>query len=414
MSEPQPSAKPAPETWSNWSGLVRCQPTQIARPKSEEEIIDLVRAASSANQTVRVAGTGHSFTALCATDDLLLSLEGRRGIESVDPTTGQASIFSGTKIHDLGEPLARQGFALENQGDVDVQAIAGAVSTGTHGTGPNLGSISTQVVGLRIVTDGGDVLDCSIDNDAEVFRAAQVSLGSLGVISTVRLRLLPLYKLHERVRREPIDACLDQLDRRIADNRHFEFFWYPADDAAFTKTLNPTDLPSGAGAPASVPPEGAGLASAETDRVEVSWKIFPTVRENRFNEMEFSVPAERGIECFLEVRDLVRRKHTDMTWPIEYRTQAADEIFLSPASGRATVAISIHQAATLPHEAFFADAEQIFRRHQGRPHWAKLHSLGRNELAALYPHWDRFQAVRKQLDPRGRFLNEHLRRLFVD
>jgi len=413
MSQAHNSPNASPESWTNWSGLVQCQPNQIARPKSEAEIVELVRAASAANQTIRVAGSGHSFTALCATEDLLLSLEGHRGIESVDPATGQASIDSGTKIHDLGEPLSIQGWALENQGDVDVQAIAGAVSTGTHGTGPNLGSISTQVVGLRIVTDGGDVLDCSIDTDAEVFRAAQVSLGSLGVITSVRLRLLPVYKLHERVRREPIDACLEQLDRRIADNRHFEFFWYPADDAAFTKTLNPTDLPIGSGA-THTPAAGAGLASSETDRVELSWRIFPTVRENRFNEMEFSVPAERGVECFLEVRDLVRRKHTDMTWPVEYRTQAADEIFLSPASGRATVAISIHQAATLPHEAFFADAEQIFRRHQGRPHWAKLHSLGRNDLATLYPDWDRFQAVRAQLDPRGRFLNAHLRRLFVD
>jgi FAD/FMN-containing dehydrogenase len=138
------------------------------------------------------------------------------------------------------------------------------------------------------------------------------------------------------------------------------------------------------------------------------------VRENRFNEMEFSVPAERGVECFEEVRDLMRRKHTDVTWPIEYRTQAADEIFLSPASGRPTVAISIHQAATLPHKAFFADAEKIFRRHAGRPHWAKLHTLGCRDLRDLYPDWDRFQAARSRLDPRGRFLNAHLRRLFVE
>lgn len=411
---PSHKSTPVKETWTNWSGLVHCQPQQIARPRSEDEIIALVQGAAAANQTVRVAGTGHSFTALCATDELLLSLEGLRGVETVDSTSGQADVWSGTKIHDLGEPLAAAGWALANQGDVDVQAIAGAVSTGTHGTGPKLGSISTQVVGLRIVADGGETLDCSRDKDAEVFRAAQVSLGALGVITVVKLQLLPVYKLHERVRREPIQNCLDQLDQRIAENRHFEFFWYPADDAAFTKTLNPTDLPIGAGAPASAAPEGGGLSSAETDRVELSSKIFPTVRENRFNEMEFSVPAERGVECFLEIRELMQRKHKDLTWPIEFRTQAADDIFLSPASGRATVALSIHQAATLPHETFFADAEQIFRRHEGRPHWAKLHSLGRRELSELYPDWDRFQAVRANVDPHGRFLNGHLRRLFVD
>jgi len=408
-----PTDGSAGETWTNWSGLVHSRPSQIARPASEAEIIALVRAAAEAGQTVRVAGSGHSFTALCETSDLLLSLEHLRGIEWTDASAQQASILSGSKIKDLGAPLAAAGLALENQGDVDVQAIAGAVSTGTHGTGPQLGSISTQVVGMRIVTDGGNAIDCSVDTDEEVFRAAQVSLGALGVITAVRLRLLPLYRLHERVRRQPIQDCLDQLDAQIAQNRHFEFFWYPADDAAFTKTLNPTEAPA---VPLTVaaPTSGAGLSSAETDRVAESWQIFPTVRENRFNEMEFAVPAERGVECFLEVRDLIRRKHTDITWPIEFRTQAADNVFLSPAFGRATVAISIHQAATLPHEAFFADAEAIFRRHQGRPHWGKLHSLRRADLAVLYPDWERFHAVRRQLDPHGRFLNAHLRRLFID
>ncbi|HEY2840141.1 MAG TPA: FAD-binding protein, partial [Pirellulales bacterium] len=226
MSDSRSAADRSPETWTNWSGLVHCQPRQIARPTSEAEIIALVRGAADAGQHVRVAGTGHSFTQLCATDDLLLSLEGLRGIESADTAARQASILSGSKIHDLGEPLAAHGLALENQGDVDVQAIAGAVSTGTHGTGPMLGSISTQVVGLRIVVDGGDVINCSAEADEEVFRAAQVSLGALGVITAVRMRLLPVYKLHERVRREPIQTCLDQLDRRVAANRHFEFFWY--------------------------------------------------------------------------------------------------------------------------------------------------------------------------------------------
>jgi FAD/FMN-containing dehydrogenase len=159
---------------------------------------------------------------------------------------------------------------------------------------------------------------------------------------------------------------------------------------------------------------GAGLASTERERVGDSWRIFPTVRENKFNEMEYSVPAERGVECFLEVRELMRRKHTDATWPIEYRTQAADDIPISAAQGRATVAISIHQGAELPHQAFFADAEAIFRRHQGRPHWGKMHSLACRQLCELYPLWDEFQSLRLQLDADGRFLNDHLRRLFVE
>ncbi|MGD9723502.1 MAG: D-arabinono-1,4-lactone oxidase [Pirellulales bacterium] len=399
-------------TWSNWSGSVTCHPQQFLEPASQEELVAIVRRAATAGQCVRVRGTGHSFTPLCASDDVLISLDRVSGIEAVDAATGQAWVRAGSKIHDLGPALAAHGLALANQGDVDVQAIAGAVSTGTHGTGPTLGNISTQVTGLRIVTAAGEVLECSRQIDEEVCRAAQVSLGALGVIAAIRLQLLPLYRLHEQVRREPLDACLAALDERIRSNRHFEFFWYPADDCAFTKTLNPTDRPR------TVPSsndaaEGAGLASAEGQRVDDSWRIFPTVRENRFNEMEYSVPAERGVACFLQVRELMRTRHTSVTWPIEFRTQAADDIFISAAEGRATVAISIHQGAQLPHAEFFADAEQIFRRHEGRPHWGKLHSLSRRELEPLYSEWPRFQAVRRALDPQGVFLNEHLRRLFA-
>jgi FAD/FMN-containing dehydrogenase len=400
-----------PIEWTNWSGSVTCRPRQLLAPADEVEVAVIVRRAAADGQVVRVTGTGHSFTPLCASDDVLLSLDRLAGIESVDKHARRAWIRAGTKIHDLGGLLAEHGLALENQGDVDVQAIAGAVSTGTHGTGPTLGSISTQVVGLRIVTATGDVHTCSREADAETFRAAQVALGSLGVLTAVELRLLPLYRLHEQVRREPLDECLDSLERRIRANRHFEFFWYPADDMAFTKTLNPTDRPRTA-PPASDSAEGSGLASAERERVDDAWRIFPTVRENRFNEMEYSLSEERGVECFLEVRELMRRKHTSVTWPIEYRTQAADDIPISAAHGRATVAISIHQAATLPHAEFFADAEKIFRRHGGRPHWGKMHSLACRDLQDLYPEWERFVAVRRRIDPLGRFLNEFLGRLF--
>lgn len=400
-----------PHEWSNWSGLVQCQPRELLAPRDEAEVGQIVQRAAADGQVVRVAGSGHSFTALCASDDVLLSLDKIAGVESVDAQSNTAWVRGGSKIHDLGGPLAEHGLALENQGDVDVQAIAGAVSTGTHGTGPSLGNIATQVAGLRLVLADGTVRELTAEADGDVFRAAQVSLGALGVIVAIKMRLLPVYRLHERVCREPLMPCLDGLEERISANRHFEFFWYPADDMAFTKTLNPTERPVTPAAEMA-PTAGAGLSSAERERVDYSWRIFPTVRENRFNEMEYSLPAERGVECFLEIRHLMQTRHKDMAWPVEYRTQAADRIPISAAQGRRTVAISIHQAARLPHEAFFADAEQIFRRHLGRPHWAKLHSLGASELAELYPEWPTFLGVRRELDPQGRFANGYLQRIF--
>jgi FAD/FMN-containing dehydrogenase len=226
------------------------------------------------------------------------------------------------------------------------------------------------------------------------------------------MRLLPAYNLRERVWREPIAQCLARLDERIAATRHFEFFWYPTTDLTLMKTLEPTsDEPMARksldGGTAASPLDGV-----EGERIDHNYRIFPTARNVRFNEMEYAVPAEAGPDCFGAIRNLMRERHPAVTWPIEYRTVAADAIDLSPNHGRATVAISIHQAAELEHRAFFADAEPIFRAHGGRPHWGKMHSLTAKELAPLYPQWDHFQHVRKQLDPTGVFLNEHLRRLF--
>jgi FAD/FMN-containing dehydrogenase len=384
----------------------------LATPASEAEVAGLVKQAYTAGTNVRVCGTGHSFVPLCATGDTLLSLDKLAGIESVDAARGEAVIRAGSKLHDLGEPLRAHGLALENQGDVDVQALAGAVSTGTHGTGPALGSISTQVVGVRLVVGDGSIVEYSRESDPDTFSALGVALGACGVLTAIRMRLLPAYNLRERVWREPIALCLARLDERIAATRHFEFFWCPTTDLALIKTLEPTsDEPM-----ARTSLEGGSAASpldgVEGERVDFNYRIFPTARYVRFNEMEYAVPAEAGPDCFAAIRTLMRERHPAVTWPIEYRTVAADAIDLSPNHGRATVAISIHQAAELEHRAFFADAEPIFRAHAGRPHWGKMHSQTAKELAPLYPRWEHFQQVRKQLDPTGVFLNEHLRRLF--
>ncbi|MBX9790664.1 MAG: FAD-binding protein [Pirellulales bacterium] len=385
--------------WTNWSGSVVCQPRELARPASEAAVLELIGAASANDRTVRVTGTGHSFTPLCATDDVLLSLDDLQGLIAIDPVASTATLWAGTKIARATELLLAAGWSLENQGDVDVQSLAGAVSTGTHGTGPRLGSLSTQVAALRIATADGRLVDCSPAADASAFRAAQVSFGILGVITAVTLRVLPAYRLHERLWQVPIDDCLAELPTHIAAHRHFEFFWYPTTDLAHMKALDPTDE------------EPAAVAGREGERVDYSGRIFPTVRERRFNEIEYALPAAAGPECFADVRRLMRDRFADVTWPVEYRTLAADDIWLSPAYGRETVTISVHDAADRPFAKFFAAVEAIFRRYDGRPHWGKIHTLSAAELGELYPRWDDAMAVRRRIDPAGRFLNEHLRRV---
>jgi FAD/FMN-containing dehydrogenase len=378
-------------SWSNWAGNVECRPAHIAEPRDLDELKRLVAGSDA----VRVAGSGHSFTPIVATDGLLLSLNNFAGIVRIDRAGLQAEIGAGARIADIGAELQAAGLALANQGDVDVQRIAGAISTGTHGTGRTLGSISTMVAGLKLVTAGGEVVEVSGSD----LKAAALSLGTLGVIVSVTLNLLPAYRLRERVWREPVERALERLPELAAENRHFEFFWLPETDEADCKALHPS--------------LDETITTVEPgERIDWSWRIFPSERTRKFIESEWSVPAEQGPECFLAIRQLMRTRHLEVKWPVEYRTVMGDDLPLSPAFGRDTVAISIHQGAGKPWEDFFRDAEEIFRGFNGRPHWGKWHSLQAKDFAALYPQWDRFVATRRRFDPEGRFLTPYLRCIF--
>lgn len=410
-----------PASWQNWSGNVHSSPIHIAMPTREAEICSLVREAARDGLTVRVVGTGHSFTPLVATDGLLLSLDNWSGIESHDREAGLVTMRAGTKLHALGEELLALGLAMQNLGDVDVQSVGGAVSTGTHGTGHTLGNISSRVAGVRLVTAAGDIMEITEADNPDLLRAARVSLGLLGVLGAVTLRVAPAFRLHERVWREPIGETLDRLSERIAANVRYEFFWFPQTDEAEGKTLNPTDLPADDAPPELVVGTGASGLGAGTDaprqpveRERVGWsaRIIPSIRSRLFNEIEYALPAAAGAECFRQVRKRMCSHHPDVLWPVEYRTLAADDAWLSPAYGRETVTISIHQDARLPYADFFADIESILRAHGGRPHWGKIHNQTAHDLRAIYPRWDDFRAARERLDPAGVFLNAHLRELF--
>ncbi|MEZ4615659.1 MAG: D-arabinono-1,4-lactone oxidase [Caldilineaceae bacterium] len=401
--------------WANWSGSVMSAPRTVATPTTEADLVSIVQAAKRTNRSIRVVGTGHSFVPLCATDDLLISLDGLQGLIAVDQGSHTATLWAGTKLHAVGEPLWEHGLAMANMGDIDRQSLGGAIGTGTHGTGPTLGNISTQVVGLRLLTATGELITCSTTEEPAIFTAAQVSLGALGIVTQVTLRCLPAYELHERTWVADFAKCMAALDDHIAATRHFEFFWVPGEDVCAMKALHPVETHTTP--PPSTPllhlPEGRLARYVRAPQTDRSYRIFPSERNLKFNETEFALPAATGPDCLREVRQLMQTRYRDVAWPIEYRTLAADDIPLSPAHGRKTVTISVHQAADLPYQPFFADVEAIFRNHQGRPHWGKLHTHRARNLAALYPAWNTFQAVRAQLDPEGSMLNSHLQELLL-
>lgn len=385
--------------WTNWAGNVECAPRSFVVARDEADAIAAVRDAIREDLPIRVVGAGHSHSPLCASDGALLSLDRLLGVRSVDAERGRMTIAAGTRIAALGEPLLAHGMALANQGDIDVQAMAGAISTGTHGTGPSLGSLSTMVRGVRLIDGRGDLVDID-ETTPSLLSAASLAVGAVGVILSITVQLVPAYRLHERLWSAPLDQTMDRLDTLIAATRHFEFFWRPDTGLCDCKALHPTTLPPGS------------MGNVEAQRIDHSFRVFPSVRQRKHVESEWSVPAERGPECFREIHALMTTKHPDVPMPVEYRTVAADDLPLSPNHGRASVAISVHDFIERDWLPFFNDAQAIFLNHGGRPHWGKWHSLRALDIADRYPAMGAFAAVRQTLDPQGVFLTPYMRGLF--
>jgi FAD/FMN-containing dehydrogenase len=390
--------------WRNWSGSVRCTPAARFRPRTEDEVCRIVREAVAQGRTVRVVGTGHSSHEMLRADDVMLSTRRLSGVVATDRDALEATVLPGTTLEKLGQRLHQADLALPNYGDVATQTIGGAIGTATHGTGPALQNLSQLLIGGRFVDGTGTVRDFGRE-DGALLRAAQVALGTLGVFTELRLRLVPAFDTERREYAVSTEAALETFELLSRANRSVDFYWYPRRDDAKLRLVNPV----GGGCE---PPCDARLLER---REGYSHQIIPTHSgiAHRFEECEYAVPAGSGIACFRAVRQRILRRWRHLVgWRVLYRTVAADEAFLSPEQGRDSVSISLHQNSTLPWQEFFADIEPIFQHYQGRPHWAKKHGLRGAALAGLYPHWREFQAIRAECDPQGRFLSPPVRELF--
>jgi FAD/FMN-containing dehydrogenase len=357
---------------------------------------------------VRVAGAGHSFVPICETDGLLLDLSELSGITDVDAESGVGTILAGTRISQIGDPLYKAGFALANQGDIDVQAIAGALGTGTHGTGRAFGSFSSTLVACQIVTASGDLVTID-ESDLEALRAARVAVGTLGVMVSVTLQLVPAYKLRRRSFPVSWADARSRWAETEATSRNQEFWWIPPLDTCVFKVFTETDEEPTGTPPAPTYPPGTIERYLPPDGVDWAWRVYPAVREHRFVEMEYAFAIDRGLDAFAAVREAMLARHPEVKWAVEFRTHAAEDPFLSVTQGADSATISVHDAAENPHWEFFREAERIFRSFDGRPHWGKLNFLEPAEWQTCFPLLERFTAVRRCLDPTGRFLNDYLR-----
>lgn len=428
------------EQWSNWSGSVKSTPQEVVRPGSIDELATLVKRYGRDGRRLRVVGAGHSFTPIAQTDDVLIALDHVQGIETIDTNQGIATVLGGTKLSTLGNALFEQGLAQENLGDIDVQSIAGAISTGTHGTGIHFGTLATQVAGLTLITASGELLECSLEQEPDIFKAAQVSLGTLGIIAKVKLRVVPAKRMHYQGLRKKLSECLASLEQYKQDNSHFEFFWFPYTDGVQAKFLNETTEAVSTSSfwsdvnklvlengvywvlselcrlfPALCKTVCAISAQsiANIDEVNYSHRLFTTPRLVRFQEMEYNIPAEHTSAVIQEIQQCIEQYQFQVHFPIECRFVQSDDIWLSPAYQRESAYIAVHMYRGMPYHGYFRQIEEIFKRYQGRPHWGKMHTRSADELAVLYPRWHDFRRIRATLDPQGTFLNSYLRELFA-
>jgi L-gulono-1,4-lactone dehydrogenase len=433
--------------WRNWAGNQTGRPRRVATPRSAEEVADEVRRAGADGLTVRMAGTGHSFTPVAATDGVLLRPGGLTGIRSVDAAAGLVTVEAGAPLRELNAGLLARGLSLANMGDIQVQTVAGAIQTGTHGTGRDIGGMAAQVAGLEMVLADGTIMTCSapgspapgspaITPPAGLFDAARVGLGALGVLTAVTFRVVPAFLLEAREEPMGWSEVISRLEELTSENEHFEFYWFPHTEGCLTKRNNRSAGPPrplrrmryllddeflsntvfgatcrlGHAVPAVIKTVNgaAGRALGARSYVDAAYKVFTSPRRVRFKEQEYAIPRESLRDVLGEVRALFARRDWRISFPIEVRVTPGDDVWLSTAYRRATAYIAIHVFHASAHQEYFRDVEAVMTAVGGRPHWGKMHTRNAEYLSQAYPKHGDFVALRDELDPERRFGNAYL------
>ncbi|MER7718213.1 D-arabinono-1,4-lactone oxidase [Streptomyces flaveolus] len=426
-------------TWRNWGGNVSARPAREVAPASVDELAEALRRAAEDGLRVKAVGTGHSFTSIAATDGVLIRPHLLTGIRRIDRDAMTVTVEAGTPLKRLNLALAREGLSLTNMGDIMEQTVSGATSTGTHGTGRDSASIAAQIKGLELVTADGSVLTCSEKENPEVFAAARIGLGALGVVTAITFAVEPVFLLTAREEPMPFERVLAEFDELWAENEHFEFYWFPHTGSTNTKRNNRSAGPAqpvgrlqgwfddeflsngvfqaanwvGRAVPATIPAIARISSKALSARTytDIPYEVFTSPRRVRFVEMEYAVPREAVVETLRELKAMIDRSGLRISFPVEVRTAPADDITLSTASGRDSAYIAVHMFRGTPYRAYFTAAERIFTAHEGRPHWGKVHTRDAEYFAGVYPRFGEFTALRDRLDPDRRFQNDYLRRV---
>ncbi|WP_019631266.1 D-arabinono-1,4-lactone oxidase [Actinomadura atramentaria] len=428
--------------WQNWAGNQHATPRRVTTPRTTAEVAEAVRAAADDGLTVRMTGTGHSFTGAAVAEGVLLRPQGLTAVRSVDTARGLVTVEAGLPLHRLNAVLAEHGLALANMGDIQEQTVAGALQTATHGTGRDVAGLASQIHALELVLADGTVTTCSREERPELFDAARAGLGALGVVTAITWRTVPAFLLRAEEAPMRWDEVLGRIDEFDAANEHFEFYWFPHTEGCSTKRNNRADGPAeplsavkywlddqflsntvfGAInrvthlAPAAAPVINRISAKALGARTytDTSYKVFTSPRTVRFKEQEYAIPREHLVPALKELRALFDRRDWRISFPIEVRMLPAEDAWLSMAYGRPTAFIAVHVYHRDPHDAYFRGVEELLTALGGRPHWGKMHTRDAAYLGTVYPKFGDFLALRDELDPERRFANPYTRQVFGD
>jgi len=412
MSIEQPNS--APGTWTNWVGNQSFTPQTMIEVATEEEVARLVATAATQGYGVRTPGTGHSFTPIVETAGLLLDLSRLRGIIEIDPVQQQVTALPKTTIGDFGEPLWKQGLALANQGDIDTQAIAGAIATATHGSGRRFPNFSATLTGARLVDGLGNVVEVSQKENSDVLPALQTSLGLLGIMTQVTIKVVPAYELHAQTTVLPYGALMERFDEYVENYRHFSFFWLPTDASAALYCLQDGQADDCfVKLYQEATPEMHRVSLPPDEKIDRSYRIYPMHYDPNFHEVEYFLPLEHAREILHEMRKLMLRWLPLSIYPLEIRTVGADSAWLSPNYQRDNLVVSISGEPGVDYWPYLRACDSLFAEFDGRPHWGKLHFMTADRIARRFPHYADFVKMRQRFDPKGTFLNEHLRALFA-
>ncbi len=420
----------------NWGRSQSFQASQVLYPASEEEILTILSNATFNKKNVRVIGSGHSWTGLIVTNDILVSLDRWQGIIEMDPNEKWVEVKAGTKLLRLGNDLWARGFSMENLGDIDVQSIAGALNTGTHGTGKDFGTLATQIHSVTIALPTGELIEVSETENRDLFKAAQISLGVLGIITRYKLKIVKAFTLEYTSKTGRINDAIDNFDKYNSEYRNYEFYWFPYTDKVQLKLVSETVKPIQDGGFMrdfnDVVIENIGYyLLSEYSRTHKkfykpfskfsafgvpkgTWrnhsnKIFATKRWVRFKEMEYNVPKERFQECITEIMETIHKRDFRVHMPLEIRYVKADDIMISPANGRDAVYMAVHQYNGMDYEVYFRTIEEIFWKYDGRPHFGKMNTMKKDQFANTYANWVKFSEIQKKCDPNGIMLNDYLK-----